>query len=117
VFCSDLLYLFPSSSLKTAADSFKMFVCVHHATWDHIPKSSVNILLMLTLVQSLSIYLILMVQNIHVHFSHVMLFLQYVLQYFHLSYFDNYSVNHSYWCCLGHVLSVTCYINLVAEWI
>jgi hypothetical protein len=49
----------------TAADSFKMSVCVHHATWDdHIPKGSVNILLMLSLVQSLSIYLTVTVPNI-----------------------------------------------------
>jgi hypothetical protein len=64
VFWSDLLHLFASSSLKTAADSFKIFVCVRHATWDRIPKGSVNILLMLSLVQTLSIYLILMMQNI-----------------------------------------------------
>jgi len=57
VFWSDLLPLFPSSYLKTAADSFKMFVRVHLATWDRIPQGSVDILLMPSLVQSLSMYL------------------------------------------------------------
>jgi hypothetical protein len=63
VFWGDLLHLLPSSSLKTAADSFKILVWVHHATWDHITKDSVNILLMLSLVQSLSIYLTVTVPN------------------------------------------------------
>lgn len=63
MFWSDLLPLFPSSYLKTAADFFKMFVHVHLATWDRIPQGSVNILLMPSLVLSLSIYLTLTVTN------------------------------------------------------
>jgi len=50
-------------NLKTAADSFKTFVHVHLATWVGIPQGSVNILLMPSLVQSLSIYLIVTVAN------------------------------------------------------
>jgi len=50
VFWSNLLPLFPSIYLKTAAGTFKMFVRIHHATWDRIPQGNVNILLMSSLV-------------------------------------------------------------------
>ena len=63
VFWSDQLPLFPCSYLKTAADSFKMFVHVHLATWDRIPQGSVDILLMPSLVQSLSMCLTVTVAN------------------------------------------------------
>jgi hypothetical protein len=63
VFWSSLLPLFPSIYLKTAAGAFKMFVRIYHATWDRILQGNVNILLMPSLVQSLSIYLTITVAN------------------------------------------------------
>ena len=107
LFWSNLLPVFPSSTVKKAANSFRMFVHVHQTALCLIPEGSVNILLIPWLVQWLSIYLTVTVadtvfSSLH---CHVMLFLEYLA---YLLYFKSYSVNHSYSCLVGHVQNEEC---------